>query len=316
MPDLQPSLARTPAVIAMPRPMAEALGWPRTQLSWQDVIDKFAGNPDGWAKFGKNWGPFKFGMTDPLKSTPGLLALMAILDGNDDGEITPDEQASVLRLMQVRSIYTDGTNKIFADLKSADAQGEDAALHYVSAFPALEQEVLAYDRNNPRVGLVPVYPNNGSADADHPYLVLDAPWADRTHQKVAQEFLTYLRGPHGRAEFLGAGFRDPNRTAGKELEINGFTARLATLPRAVLLPESVQHSLDTWTALTRPTNVLIVLDVSGSMNDPVPGAGTSKLGLVRTAAHRPAPANRDAHCRRASAAASAATAKNQQAKKA
>src|SRR5699024_605384 len=34
MPDLQPSLARTPAIIAMPKPMAEALGWPKEDLSW------------------------------------------------------------------------------------------------------------------------------------------------------------------------------------------------------------------------------------------------------------------------------------------
>ena len=31
VPDLQPSLARTPTVIAMPKPMAEALGWPRRE---------------------------------------------------------------------------------------------------------------------------------------------------------------------------------------------------------------------------------------------------------------------------------------------
>src|SRR5262249_23282217 len=48
LPDLQPSIARTPAVIAMPKPMAEAIGWPNVQLSWQGVVDKYAGNPDGW----------------------------------------------------------------------------------------------------------------------------------------------------------------------------------------------------------------------------------------------------------------------------
>lgn len=286
MPDRQPSLARTPAVIAMPRPMAEALGWPNAELTWQDVINKFAGAPEGWQKYGKPWGPFKFGMTDPLKSTAGLLALMAVLDGNDDGEITPDEQSSVLKLKQVRAIYTPDTAQIFTDLKAADAKGEDSALGYVSAFPALEQDVLAYDQGNPKVPLVAVYPSNGSADADHPYLILDAPWADRAHQDVAKAFLGYLRGPHGRAAFLAAGFRDPNRQAGKGLgEINGFTARLATLPRAVLLPESVKQSTDTWTALTRPTNVLLVLDISGSMNDPVPGTGKTKLTLAKEAAH-------------------------------
>ena len=91
MPDLQPSLARTPAVIAMPRPMAEALGWPTGELSWQDLANKTAADPAGWGKYGKpEWGPFRFGMTDPLKSTAGLLSLMAVLDGNDDGEVSAE----------------------------------------------------------------------------------------------------------------------------------------------------------------------------------------------------------------------------------
>ncbi len=285
VPDLQPSLARTPAVIAMPKPMAEALGWPAAKLTWQDVIDKFASSPDGWKTVGKDWGPFKFGMTDPLKSTAGLLALMAVLDGNDDGEVTPDEQNEVLKLKQVRSVYTASTDQIFTDFGKADAQGPDAALKYLSAFPALEQDVLAYNQNNPNVPLVAIYPTNGSGDADYPYLTLDAPWADRDRQAVAKSFLGYLRGEEGRSALMGRGFRDPNRAPGKGLtEINGFAAKLTTLPRAVLLADSVKQSMDTWTALTRPTNVLLVLDVSGSMNDPVPGTGKSKLSLAKDAA--------------------------------
>jgi Ca-activated chloride channel family protein len=285
MPDLQPSVARTPAVIAMPKPMAEALGWPKVQLSWQEVINKFAGSPDGWKTFNKDWGPFKFGMTDPLKSTAGLLALMAVLDGNDDGEVGPDEQNAVLKLKQVRAIYAASTDQIFSELRSADGQGQDAALKYVSAFPALEQDVLTYNQNNPKVPLVAIYPTNGSGDADYPYLALDAPWATRDRQAAAKSFLQYLRGPQGRSAFLNRGFRDSNRAAGKGLtEINGFAAKLATLPRAVLLADSVKQSMDTWTALTRPTNVLVVLDVSGSMNDPVPGTGRTKLALAKDAA--------------------------------
>jgi Ca-activated chloride channel family protein len=286
MPDLQPSIARTPAVIAMPKPMAEALGWPNTQLTWQEVINKFASSPDGWKAVNKpEWGAFKFGMTDPLKSTAGLLALMAVLDGNDDGEVGTDEQNAVLKLKQARAVYTAGTDQIFADLRKADDQGQDAALQYVSAFPALEQDVLTYNQASPKVPLVAIYPANGSGDADYPYLALDAPWASRDRQAVAKSFLTYLRGPEGRSTFLGRGFRDPNRAPGKGLtEINGLAAKLTTLPRAVLLADSVKQSMDTWTALTRPTNVLIVLDVSGSMNDPVPGTGRTKLALAKDAA--------------------------------
>src|SRR4029453_3423099 len=39
VPDLQPSLARTPTVIAMPRPMAEAAGMSGEGLTWKEIID-------------------------------------------------------------------------------------------------------------------------------------------------------------------------------------------------------------------------------------------------------------------------------------
>ncbi len=287
MPDLQPSLARTPAVIAMPKPMAEALGWPDAKVSWQDLVTKYAASPAGWKRLGKPWGAFRFGMTDPLKSTSGLLALMAILDDNDDGEVSADEQASVAKLKQVKAVYTEGTSQIFADLHQADAQGVDQALAYLSAFPALEQEVLAYNQTNPRMPLVAVYPTNGSGDADHPYLVLNAPWVSKQRQDVAKSFLGFLRGPKGRKTFLANGFRDSNRAPGAPLtELNGFAPKLVTLPRAVLLPESVQQSMNTWTGLTRSTNVLLVLDVSGSMRQAVPGTGKTRLTLAKDAAAR------------------------------
>ncbi|GAA3454345.1 substrate-binding and VWA domain-containing protein [Dactylosporangium matsuzakiense] len=286
MPDLQPSLARSPSVLAMPEPMARALGWPDIDITWQDMINKVAADPQGWAKYGKpGWGAFKFGMSDPLQSTAGLLALMAMLDGNDDGEVTPDEQATLAKLKQERAVYTATTGQLLDGLSKADQAGAEQGLQYVSAFPALEQDVLTYNKANPHTPLVAVYPSNGSADADNPYLILEAPWASKDKQEAAKAFLTFARGPEGRKVFLDAGFRDPNREAGPALSGSTFAARIKTVPRAVLLPESVKQSMDTWTALTRPTNVLLVLDVSGSMNEQVPGTGKTRMQLAKDAAH-------------------------------
>ena len=50
-----PSIARTPLVIAMPKPMAEALGWPQTPLGWSDVL-QLSQDPTGWGRYGKPWG--------------------------------------------------------------------------------------------------------------------------------------------------------------------------------------------------------------------------------------------------------------------
>jgi Ca-activated chloride channel family protein len=68
-----PSIAQTPLVIAMPKPMAETLGWPAKPLGWADVL-QLARDPKGWGRFGKPWGAFKLGKTNPNFSTSGLNA--------------------------------------------------------------------------------------------------------------------------------------------------------------------------------------------------------------------------------------------------
>jgi len=285
LPDRQPSIARSPVVIAMPKPMAQALGWPGVKLSWQDIITKFAGDPSGWSSLGKPWGPFKFGMTDPARSTAGLLGLTAIIDANDDSDVSAEEQETVLKLKQVMRPYLQSTDQILSELKRAGDQSEAAALQYVSAFPAFEQDVLNHNLRNPRVSLVAVYPNNGTIEADHPFLVLDAPWAKAQAKEVANAFMGYVRGPAGQQELMDSGFRDPNRGPGPQLvEQNGLAPQITALPRAVLLPDSVSRTLTTWTALTQPTNLLLVLDVSGSMKDQVPGSGQTRLSLAKRAA--------------------------------
>src|SRR4051794_29446438 len=74
VPTSLPSLARTPLVLAMPRPMAVALGWPATPIGWSDLL-ALARDPCGWGKYGHpEWGRFKLGKTNPDFSTSGLNA--------------------------------------------------------------------------------------------------------------------------------------------------------------------------------------------------------------------------------------------------
>jgi Ca-activated chloride channel homolog len=266
----------------MPRPMAEALKWPDVNKKWSDLLSKLGST--NWSTQGKpEWGAFKVGMTDPAKSTAGLLALMALLDANDDGEVTADERSALLSLKKSMTLYKDSTQDIFAALRSA--QDETEALKTISAFPALEQDIIAFNKTNPPVPLAAIYPTNNSADADHPYLILESPWSSAQHKAVASAFLQYARGSVGRAAFLNAGFRDANRTGGGAVsEANGTLPEVPTLPRAVLLPESVKFTLESWTAVTRPTNILLVIDTSGSMGEQVAGLGKSTLDLTKAAA--------------------------------
>jgi Ca-activated chloride channel family protein len=285
MPDLQPSLARSPTVIAMPKAMAEAAGLTNAPQTWQQIIQKLS-RPQGWKTYDHaDWGRFKVALSDPQTSTAGLLSLMAISDADDSGDVDEEELPTLLDLKRVISLQPGGPTEIIDGLRKAASDNPAKAMTYVSAFPALEQDVVAYNLENPKVPLLAIYPQNGTAEADFPYLVLNARWANAQKQKVATAFLRYLRGPEGKTAFLGAGLRDANRVAGPNLvPSNGVEQKITALPRAILLPESVQHATASWTAVTRATNVLLVFDTSGSTGLAVPGTGKTRLDLTKAAA--------------------------------
>ena len=72
----RPSLVQSPLVIAMPQPMAEALGWPDKPIGWSDLAAMT--DSQGWgAKGHPEWGRFKLGKTNPHFSTSGLNATVA-----------------------------------------------------------------------------------------------------------------------------------------------------------------------------------------------------------------------------------------------
>jgi Ca-activated chloride channel family protein len=283
-------LASSPVVIAMPRPMAEALGWPDKELGWRDLMSTF-GLGKSWADFApdQDWGKFRLGMADPAASTAGLHALFAVTDLNDDDEVTDEELKSGLVFEHAVSTYVEDTGKLFEGLAKADGRSREEALAYISAFPARECDIAAYNATNPNVPLAALYPKEGAADADYPYLILKAPWVDSTRQQIAEKFLSFLRSDTGLTAYGKAGFRQTNRSTAKAPALTterGFRPKVAAPPRTLASAESVTRTVVTWTALRRRANVLAVLDTSGSMADPVPGLPASKLRIVQEAATR------------------------------
>jgi len=70
-------LVLSPVVIAMWKPMAEALGWPDKALGWREVHE-MALNEQGWASLNyPQWGRFRFGHTHPEYSNSGIISLIA-----------------------------------------------------------------------------------------------------------------------------------------------------------------------------------------------------------------------------------------------
>ncbi|MDQ1247627.1 MAG: Ca-activated chloride channel [Actinomycetota bacterium] len=296
------SVAQTPLVIAMPRPMAEALGWPDQQIGWSDLA-ALAKDPAGWgAKGHPEWGPFKLGKTNPNFSTSGLNATIGAYfaatgvssDLTSAQVADPQTKAFVGALENSVVHYGDTTLTFLSNMQTAAQQGR--GLTYVSAVTVEEKSVLDFNQGNPtgnpatlgeqptpKTPLVAVYPKEGTLLSDNPWYILDAEWVDATKSAAGAQLLTYLQSDDAQARFQAAGFRDYQGEPGEVLtQANGF---LPAGPGSVLAPPSppvLQSVLASWDELRKRARVLMVLDVSGSMGEPV-DSGQTKLELAAQA---------------------------------
>ena len=299
-----PHVAQSPLVIAMPRPMAEELGWPNKAIGWSDVFD-LSSDPSGWGTLNHpEWGPFRLGKTNPDFSTSGLNATIgayfAATGLSSDLTVDDVRRRSTKRFVQqVESSvvhYGDTTLTFLENLQRADDQGQ--GLNYISAVTVEEKSVWDYNQGNPTgdpatlgdhpkpaTPLAAIYPKEGTLLSDHPYVTLDAPWVDDAKRAVAADFLEFLQEDSQQQRFLERGFRDFRGRTGDAIDPS--LGMLPKEPSVVLDPpgptvlDEVQRS---WQQLRKRARVLLIIDVSGSMGEPVPDAGASKLDLAKRAA--------------------------------
>lgn len=298
------SVTSTPLVLAMPKPMATALGWPTASLGWSDVLGLVQAK-GGWAsKNHPEWGAFTLGKTNPTVSTSGLAATVGALVAATGK--SSDLTAADLKNPKVRSYvaaveqsvvhYGDTTLTYLSNLQRADDRG--AALNYLSAVAVEEKSVLDYNAGNPsgdpktlgqhappKVPLVAVYPKEGTLYSDSPYVILQAPWSTAVKQAGAADFLAYLTAPAQQKVFTDANFRTFDHQAGAA--ITGSDAVIADGVKVALSPPGsavLTGVRSLWGELRKRARVLILLDVSGSMGDDAGSSGRSKLDLAKAAA--------------------------------
>jgi Ca-activated chloride channel family protein len=297
------SIAQTPLVLAMPKPMAEALGWPGKQLGWSDVLG-LTRDPKGWGAVGHpEWGSFHLGKTNPHLSTSGLNATVGsyFAATGRSGDLTEADLSDGKVLDFVKGVesgvvhYGDTTLTFLSNLAAADARGQ--GMNYISAVAVEEKSIYDYNQGNPtgdpklagkgtkpRVPLVAVYPKEGTLLSDNPYVVLAT--ASDEQKAAAADFLAFLQAPEQQKRFTDAAFRSFEGKPGSAVtEANGMLPKqeitvLDPPPSAVLA-----KTLSTWDGQRKRSQVLLVLDVSGSMADDAAG-GRSKLDLAKQAALR------------------------------
>ena len=219
----------TPLVIAMPEPMAEALGWPEESIGFAD-LQRLANDPEGWGAVGNpEWGPFRIGKTNPNFSTSGLNFTIAeyYAATGKSADLTIEDlsrPAAVEFATDIESSvvhYGDITMTFLNNWFAADARG--TSLTYASAVAVEEKSVIDYNRGDPdgvlapgeelrppRVPLVAIYPEEGTLYSDNPFIILDTEWVDADERAAAEQFETFVQLPENQEQVLAFGFRPNN----------------------------------------------------------------------------------------------------------
>src|SRR4051794_10032605 len=266
-----PSLVRTPLVIAMWEPLARALGWPRKKVGWSTIL-KLALDDRGWAAYGRpQYGRFKLGHTNPDFSTSGLSAVAAeyfTATGKREGLTVADvSKPAVRRRIKAieRSIVHYGdTTLFFADQLLRDGPA------YASAVAMEEATLVDFNkRRGKRDRLIALYPSDGTFFSDNPYLVLNAPWVRPEQQRAAQRFGDWLRAQLTPETVARAGFR-PGDPAKRPLPpVDAAHGTDPAQPKIVLAPPDpavLARVKRLWREDRKPANVMVVVDTSGSMS--------------------------------------------------
>lgn len=296
----------TPLVIAMPQPMAEALGWPDAEIGFADIV-ALAKDDAGWASFGHpEWGQFRLGKTNPNFSTSGLNVTIAQyyaatgkrenltvedLNRADVQQFSRDVESAVVH-------YGDITMTFLNNWFAADARG--TSLTYASAVAIEEKSLIDYNRGNPdgelapgevprepRVPLVGIYPSEGTLYSDNPFIILDAEWVSPEQRRAAELFEAFVQRPENQEKVLEFGFRPNNPAVPLAAPISAEFGVDPSEPRAELEvpePQVLVRILDAWAEQRKEARVLLVLDVSGSMGEPATSDGRTRLDLAQEAA--------------------------------
>ena len=270
--DDNPSIVRTPLVIAMWEPMAQALGYPRKSVGFSDIVDLSTSN-QGWARYGKpQYGKFKLVHTNPDFSTSGLSAVVAeyySATGKKEGLTEKDISGAGAR-KQVRDIersivhYGD-TTLFIADQMRRKGPG------YASAVAMEEATLLDFNKNRGgQPKLIAIYPDEGTFYSDNPYIVLDAPWVTPEKRDGAKAFQKFLADEISPEVAARAGFRPADLRTKPVAPITKANGVDPAQPKRVLglpSPPVMDRIRKAWREDRKPANVLLVLDTSGSMND-------------------------------------------------
>jgi len=284
-------LVLSPVVIAMWRPMAQALGWPDKAIGWADIA-QLSTSTEGWSAYGHTeWGLFKFGHTHPSYSNSGLVSIIAEtyagLNKQRGLTLADLQNPDLLQFMtDVESsvIHYGSSTGFFADRMFGNGPSYlSAAVMYENLVVAQESKRLSGDSS--QIPVVAIYPKDGTFWSNHPYAVLNAPWVTAEQKDAAGVFEAFLHDKPQQLKALELGFRPTDPSIPLAAPLDAQHGVDVAQPKTVLeIPDAaVIDGIQTlWLQAKKPVDLIVLMDISGSMSgDKITSARKSLMDFIQ-----------------------------------
>lgn len=266
------NLVLSPVVIAMWKPMAEAIGWGKKPIGWADIL-ALSRNQTGWKAYGyPQWGQFKFGHTHPQYSNSGLISLFAEVyaaSGKTAGltaaDVARPHTGEFVEGIEKSVVHYGSSTGFFGRKMFA------AGPQYLSAAVLYENMVIeSYGQSNLSFPVVAIYPKEGTFWSDHPIGVVRRDWVTQEHRDAAQVYIQYLLQRPQQESAIRYGFRPGSVDVPLAAPIDVAHGVDPKEPKTTLEVPSVpvmDSILKLWAQKKRGADIVLVLDTSGSMNE-------------------------------------------------
>jgi Ca-activated chloride channel family protein len=266
------NLVLSPVVIAMWKPMAEALGWGKKPIGWADIL-ALARSQKGWEAYGyPQWGRFKFGHTHPQFSNSGLISLFAEVyaaSGKTAGltvaDVNKTHTADFLSGIEKSVVHYGSSTGFFG------RQMFSTGPQYLSAAVLYENMVIeSYSQTNLPFPVVAIYPKEGTFWSDHPIGIVEREWVAPEYREAAKVYIQYLLQQPQQEKAITYGFR-PGAVdvplASPIDQAHGVDPKEPQTTLEVPAVPVMDAILNLWQQKKKAANVVLVMDTSGSMND-------------------------------------------------
>lgn len=266
------NIATSPIGVGMVPSAAKAFGWPKKTYTWTQLTGAAMTDDD-----------VRLGAADPARSSTALLALTKLTDASKSSRDGDTRAAAMAKVLSQRTSDSDG--RLMETLARDDSGAGKDDPRRNRALILSEQAAFAHNAEaDGGSSLDLFYPKDGSPELNYPYTLVGGEALTTEQSRGAVRLMTLLTAPDGRAVLAKHGFRtdgdgSPDAVAAQAgaHSPQPYAEPTSRPPR----DEEIEETLGMWTITVQSARITTVVDASGSMANPVPGRGRSRMEVTK-----------------------------------